>query len=247
MKFSLFFRFICFVVSLVSVVPITAASSQEAILDAWAAALGGKEKLRSISSTYSSSNIATGELSGVVENWSTSTGKFKENALLGSVYRTITVYDTEQRSGWVADSSGAIRRLEGTDLQNQITAAYFSSFSLFIPGRLPGKVTYEGEDATKHFDVVRVYPEGGRSVTVYLDKATHLPAKQEQQEDDGLLTILFSDYRDVSGIRVPFQFRQTTGNPDTDVLVVLQEIRWNVPIDPKIFSRPAVSPLETSP
>lgn len=223
----------------VAVLPLNAASSQESVLDAWAAALGGKEKLKSISSTYTRSSIATAELSGVVENWSTSTGKLKENALLGSVFKTTTIYDPEQKTGWIVDPKGAIRQLEGTDLQSQVTSAYLSSFSLFLPDRLPGTVTYEGEDINKHFDILKVQPEGGRAVRIYLDKVTHLPAKQEQQDGDNVLTILFSDYRDVSGIRVPFQFRQTTvGDPDSEVLIVLIEIRWNVPIDPKIFNRP---------
>lgn len=241
MKYSIF----CFVFFLFFVVQTSATTSQDTVVDAWASALGGKDKLKAITSTYTRSSIATAEFSGIVENWSTATGQLKENALLGSVYKTTTIYDPAQKGGWIVDPNGAIKLLEGGDLRSQITAAYFGSFSLFLPDRLPGRVTYEGEDITKHFDVVKVQPEGGRDVTVYLDKVTHLPAKQEQQDGEKLLTILFSDYREVSGIRVPFQFRQTTGDPDDDVLIVLQEVKWNVPIDSKIFSRPTV-PVDSS-
>jgi hypothetical protein len=51
----------------------------------------------------------------------------------------------------------------------------------------------------------------------------------------------FSDYRDVSGVKIPFHFTTTWTNGLTNV--ELTEVQVNVPIDAARFARPAPLPV----
>lgn len=206
------------------------------ILDAWASALGGREKIVNITTVYSKGTVTTGGLSGQAEDWVTSTGKHRASVDFGDVYSNLTVFDAIQRKGWILDQNGKVRDLENSEIQDEITGAYLNSFSFFFPGRLAGKVDAAGGDDRQA--VLKITPEGGRVVTMYLDRATGLPVKQEQPQQDRTLTLTFSDWREVDGVKFPFQVRQSTGNPKYDALVTLTEIKINVPVDQSAFAKP---------
>jgi len=208
--------------------------SAEQLIDRWAQALGGLEKLKQIENVYTLSVIETGGLSGTVEEWQTVQGQHKQRLDLGGVYKILTVFDREK--GWILDQNGKVQALAGTELESEVTAAYLGSFSHFIMGRMPGRADYLGEDESHH--ILRLLPDGGRPVTVYLSKETGLPVKQEHPEAERTRTVYLSDWRDVDGIKIPFRMRQTTGDPKYDVLVTIQEVRFNVPLDETAFQKP---------
>ncbi|MFQ5793912.1 MAG: aspartyl protease family protein [Candidatus Bipolaricaulia bacterium] len=202
----------------------------------WANALGGLDRLKQIENVYTRSAIEIGGLSGTVEEWQTAQGQYKQSVDLGGVYRFLTVFDGEK--GWILDQNGKVRELAGTDLENEVTSTYLGSFSHLIPGRMSGRAENLGEDEAQQHDIVKLLPQGGRPVTCYLDKATYLPVKQEQPEADRTRTVHLSDWRDVDGVKIPFQMRQTTGDPKYDTVVTVQEVRFNVPLDETAFQKP---------
>ncbi len=208
----------------------------EKILSRWAQALGGLEKLKQIKNVYTRSAIETGGLSGTVEEWQTAQGQHKQRLDLGGVYKIVTVFDGEK--GWILDQNGKVQELAGTELANEVTAAYLGSFSHFISGRMPGRVEHLGEDEAHHILILRLLPDGGRPVTVYLSKEAGLPVKQEHPQAERTRTVYLSDWRDVDGIKIPFQIRQTTGDPKYDVVVIIQEVRFNIPLDASAFEKP---------
>lgn len=70
----------------------------------------------------------------------------------------------------------------------------------------------------------------------YLDSENYLLLRVDSQHGRMHVTTLYSDYRDVAGIKVPFQTERHTDN--TDQVTKLQDVQVNVPIDDGVFRRP---------
>lgn len=212
--------------------------SAETVLDRWASALGGRERLRSVRTTYTRAVVETGGLKGTVETWSDSTGRHKEVSDFGSVLRETTVFDGTR--GWERNTNGRVRELAGSDLEQQVTEAYLASFSQFFPDRRRGTVEYAGDEAGAW--ILRVKPEGGRAITCYIDQKTGLPLKETRAINERTQTTSFSGWRDAEGIKFPGAIRQTVGgDPKYDVIATFTETRINAPLDSAMFEKPRSS------
>ena len=206
----------------------------EALIRRWAEALGGLGKLKEIENVYTKSTIETGGLQGTLEEWVTAGGQRREQLELGGVYQTLTIFDGDH--GWMLDPNGKVQELAGSELEAVITTTYLGSFSHLVSGRMPGRMALVGEDDA-HF-IIRVLPQGGRPVTVYLSKETGLPVKEEHPQEERTRTLSFYDWREVDGIKIPHRLHQTTGDPKYDVVVTVQKARFNVPLDETAFQKP---------
>jgi hypothetical protein len=145
------------------------------------------------------------------------------------------------RIGWIVDQNGSVQQLRGADLESEVTSSYLASFSYLFPGRMPGRVEHLGEDETKHAHVLKILPQAGRSVTFFIDKATYLPLRLEWREAERMRTTYFSDWRDVDGLKMPYQLRQTVGDATRDLVLTIQEVRLNVQLSPREFEKPQAS------
>lgn len=207
----------------------------EQLLQRWAQALGGLDRLRSIEVLYIRSRIETGGLVGTVEEWCTAHGQRREDLDLAGIYKNLTVLDGDRC--WVRDQNGKVRELVGVELENEITSAYIASFSHLVPGRMSGAVEEAGQGEAGA--AVRFLPKGGRPVTYYLDAQTGLPARQERPQAERTVTATFGDWREVEGVLLPWHVRQTSGDPQYDIVAEIEEVRCNVPVDAAAFQPPA--------
>jgi len=214
-------------------------SKEAEVLRGWARALGGLERLRQIENVYIRGKVETGGLSGLFEEWRVARGQHKQNIELGQAYKQLTVFNG--RLGWIVDQNGSVQELKGADLQNEITSAYLASFSHFFGGRLAGRIEYLSDDETKHADVLKILPQGGRPVTFFIDKATHLPLKLERREADRTRTTYFSDWREVDGLKMPYQLRQAVGDSTHELVLRIEEVRLNVLLSQREFEKPQAS------
>ncbi len=211
-------------------------SKEDEVLRSWARALGGSERLRRIENIYVRGRVETGGLSGLFEEWRVANGRHKQNIELGETYKQLTVFNG--RIGWIVDQNGSVQELIGADLESEVTSAYLASYSYLFPGRMQGRVEHLGEDETKHAHVLNILPQTGRPVAFYLDKATYLPLRLERREAERIRTTYFSDWRDVDGLKMPYQLRQTVGDGTRDLVLTIQEVRLNVPLSPGEFEKP---------
>lgn len=83
--------------------------------------------------------------------------------------------------------------------------------------------------------------EGGPPDQAYLDAQTGLLLRMVTQHhnDDGSVEPIeedFSDYRDVDGVKIPFNLHQS--GSQVDFTIQLQNVRQNVPLDDTRFSEP---------
>jgi outer membrane lipoprotein-sorting protein len=85
-------------------------------------------------------------------------------------------------------------------------------------------------------------PKAGPSVRLYLDAETYLPVKTVVKVNVPQLggeveqTTELSDYRDVDGVKVPFQSHVSSAIQT--VVIKVTKIEQNTTIDPAMFSKP---------
>ncbi len=202
------------------------------VLDRWASALGGKDNLRQVTGMYVKAVVVAGGQIGTLENWQTVKGEYKTIVSLGD-HEFITVCDGH--GGW-ASRDGSVADLSEDALGAAITRAYLGSYSQFFPDRQHGSVEWVREDPEAY--VIKVSPQGGIPMTFYLDKSTGLPFKHEVVDAGRALTFYYDEWKDYGAVKTWRRGRQTAGDPDSDLNVTTQEVRWSPSIDPRIFQRP---------
>ena len=153
-------------------------------------------------------------------------------------------WDGEHR--WSVDSSGDLR-IE-TSAQSQASAvqnAYRQTFGFFFPGRHPAVVTYAGvRNAAGHaYDVVKVTPNGADPFEIWFDRKTHLISREVQSSGDEPQTFLFSDWRKVGPVLVPWKTTiRTADNPKFDQVSHASSIQAMDRMPQGKFAQPTETP-----
>ncbi len=242
------------------------APSANAILDKYIEALGGMQRLASITS-FDAKGTSTGfggfGGGGEVEIVAKAPDKrstiviFKEETERGDQIRT---YDG--RTGWVRTPLNILGeyQLFGGDLDG----ARFDA-QLSFPGQIKeilsdvrtGESTTisdipmsksqaavqkdVSQGKTYNVDVVQGTGPRGLLVTLYFDKKTGLLLRELRFSETPIgrvpTQIDYSDYRDVNGVKMPFHLAYVW--LDGRDSITLTEIKTNVPIDEAKFGRPA--------
>jgi PDZ domain/Aspartyl protease len=216
--------------------PLASSVSKDRILARWAQALGGEGRLSRVETIHLRARVETGGLVGTHEEWSTSEGRYRSLDNIGDAFKQIDVLD--KTKGWVVDTSGSMHELADGDLEDQISAAYWDSFSYLVPGRMPGRVEVQGGSKSPPAYILKLLPDGGRPVTVYLDRSSFLPLRQEIVQGAETVTQYFSDWRAVDGVEFPWKIRQSTGNPKFDVFLTVEQVELNQRLSAELFAQP---------
>jgi photosynthetic reaction center cytochrome c subunit len=220
-----------------------AAPSAEQVLDKYIQALGGAQRLAALTSF-----IAAGTSVGygpegdkrAFEVFAKAPGQRTTitHTLDGD---STTVYDG--RAGWIAAPHRPLPlvAITGHELDGLKLDA-----DLSFPARIKDALAQWRVGSTATIDdrdvhVVQGTGAGGAIATLFFDKASGLLVRQVRyaQSPVGRIPtqIDYADYRDVSGIKMPF--RWTVIWLDGQDTVQLNEVRPNVPIDGAKFARPA--------
>jgi hypothetical protein len=112
-------------------------------------------------------------------------------------------------SGVVWDDGGAAARYAAID------AVYMNRFALWSPDRGGAAVVSTGTSTEKGhgYDVLRITPRGGLPFDLWIDAASHLPAKTIATIGTTTFVQTYGDYRNISGVRIPFvQNTETNGD-----------------------------------
>jgi outer membrane lipoprotein-sorting protein len=99
--------------------------------------------------------------------------------------------------------------------------------------------------AGKEYVVLKMTPKTGSAVTMYFDSTTNLlvrTAARVSSPEVGEVdqTVEISDYRDVGGIKVPFQ--TVNSSSIQTITVKLDKVEHNVPMDDAIFTAKGIRP-----
>jgi C-terminal processing protease CtpA/Prc len=142
--------------------------------------------------------------------------------------------------GWSQDPFQGLRTLEGDELEKIRRQAIFNSElkwrELFIKVELTGREKVGGLDAY----VIRLTDKDGTTVTRYYDATTFLLLRADAVDEgpQGKIPVetLYTDYREVDGVKTAFQWTQKT--PVGETVIKITEVKGNAEIDDARFAKP---------
>jgi hypothetical protein len=86
---------------------------------------------------------------------------------------------------------------------------------------------------------MRLEPDGGNPVTVFLDEQTFLPKREETAGPLGNRSITLSAWHDFAGVKIPGRINQSSGDPKFDIAITTEQVEINAPIAAGLFTKPA--------
>jgi hypothetical protein len=207
------------------------ADDATAIVDRWAAAIGGLDKFRAVDTIHRIADSRDDGTPGVWDEWVTRALARRE-LLDHTSDQTLVVFDG--KSAWRRDWNGFVERLDGTDVKREIDLAIVHGF-----GALTGSA---GQPELVSDGVVRFHPPGGLPLTYVIDPQSGLPLRAEMASFDGTLTIAFSDWRDVDGIKIPFAETSESGPSKSELHVRSIDLH---PAETVALTKPESGPGDT--
>jgi photosynthetic reaction center cytochrome c subunit len=213
------------------------------VLDKYIQALGGAQKLAAITSfTARGTSIGYGPdgEERQVEIYAKAPGQ-RTTVVHTSTGDATTTFDG--RSAWIAAPHRpvAVLALGGAELEGVKFEAELS-----FPGGIKQALTKwrVGVPAVindRDMQVVQGQSPGGALVTLYFDSESGLLTRMIRYSESPVgripTQIDYSDYRDVSGVKMPFKWTLTWLDGRDNV--ELRELRANVPVDAARFNRPS--------
>src|SRR5262245_4763127 len=212
----------------------TAAVTNAACL---AKAMGGMESIARFSTIYTRYEVEIAGVKGTDIFVRDVRGAFRRGLDVPGVVSELTVFDGAK--GWRRGTDGVVQPLSGVPLANAVTEAYLGTFMHVVPGRIPGTVERVGLDRATGLVKLRVSPQGGTPVTLFLDTLTCLPARMEQGAGAGREAVFLRDWRTVSGIKLAHSIRRSQGDTARDARITLLEARFDAPLPAGVFAKPA--------
>lgn len=212
----------------------------EQVLDKWASALGGREKLAGIEITRITYRIKMLGMEGTWEEWFTADGNHRADLNLAGIFK-VSIVRTPQHC-WYLDHNGKVSEMADKNLKDEIRDIYFGTWSHLIAGHMSGDAKFLGPDPRTGDLRVKILPENGTEATFWIDSKIYLPVRWESPGELGeTVTTTFGKWREFGGILVPTQIAQTTGTPENDMILELSEIVFNEIPPAGTFSKPGES------
>jgi outer membrane lipoprotein-sorting protein len=220
------------------------------IVEKHLAAMGGRAALEKITSRITTGTITVstpgGDLSGTIEVYNKAPNKSRTLVKIDASQLGVGQIVQDQRfdgtSGYAIDSLNGNREITGG--QADIARANTFPSPLIKYKDAGAKLELLGREKVGDRDafVLRLTPKSGPPTRIFIDAETYVLAKTvltvnvPQLGTDVEQTSLVSDYRDVDGVKVPYQIRSI--NQFQTVSVTTTKVEQNVPIDEKMFSKP---------
>jgi zinc protease len=201
-------------------------------------AMGGKDAFKSITNSVIKAQTSVSTPQGEFQISSTNFHIFPDKVRqemsmpFGII---VTVFDGEK--GWMVSPQGT-QDLPESQLKEVKSDLFRSHFNLFLADDL--KVQFTGEENLENqkADVLLISDSTGNQLKMYVDAKTFLPVKESYQGatmmGPGTVEEIFSDYREISGVKIPFSITSfANGQKTTDTKI--SEINFNTQIDPELF------------
>ena len=215
----------------------------KALLDRAIEAKGGLEKLRGIKTIVAKQTLTNPEAPGrstVTLNYLQYPDRFRIETNAGES-AVITAYDGTE--AWMKDPR-AVRAAPEQVAREARATLRRDSLALLLAakdGKLTPRILPDVKDASGRVDhALEISGPDLNPIILYIDPATALIRKQVFTADVPGRPIVeeqFSDYRAVDGVQIPFTASRKAGPLTLERKVT--DIKFNTPIDPTLFKRPA--------
>jgi photosynthetic reaction center cytochrome c subunit len=211
------------------------------LFDKFVQASGGVSAIEKIASRVQKGTIDFGGKSFPIDVYSKDPDKRVSFTHMGEG-DSITAFDGHD--GWLGSPGRPLREMHGGDLEGAAMDADLHLAThlkqMFSEARVRGAEKI-GEHDT-YFVVGR--REGKPPVHLYFDQQSGLLLRIVRYGETALgrlpTEIDYADYRDVSGVKIPY--RWTIARPGGRFTIQVTDVQQNVPVDDAKFAKPAVPP-----
>ncbi len=152
------------------------------------------------------------------------------------------VSGSDGKVSWQRDTNGNVR-LESLEEQKDdrtSDAIYSGAFAQTAGFR--GKVSLRPQTERKTgCYILDVVPEGGKQVTLFLDRKTFQIVKEQRLADDQVVTTTFRDFRDFAGRQHAAVTRVSVGDSKYDRIVKLSSVEDHLNLPDALFAPPAAA------
>jgi hypothetical protein len=143
---------------------------------------------------------------------------------------------------WKSDPQSGLKKLEGAELEQVKVEAVFDADVRLKEVYPDMKVTGRAKVGDRDTYAVLTHEPGGKTATFYFDAQTgqRIAIDSEGPDESGRVvktSIFAEDFRVVDGIQMPFRLR--IESPAINLVIKLQEVHHNVPIEDSIFAMPS--------
>lgn len=213
-------------VFLILIAPFTLAA--DSLVDRWAAALGGREKIAAVKAIYREATVQVGNYQGALKVWHTADGKYRKEERVAT-FSNIETFDGA--NGMVQQGLTPARQMTAAELE-VIRSKRFANWNAIFFVLFPDR--YRGTVVAKNETTISFKPEGGIEWQVELDPRTSLPKSMTHNEGGQAITVTFASYETVDGLQFENEIhRRGAGmNP----VIRFTKTLINPDIDPSLFS-----------
>ena len=202
------------------------------------AAKGGAEKLKGVQTMKLTGTISAGGMDAPFTISSKRPNLARQEAELQG---TPMIRAFDGTTPWMS-MGGQVHEITGPEAQATREQADFDSplVDYVTKGNRIELVGPETVEGTKVYHL-KVTTKSGQVQQYFLDADTGLERETavtlNQNGQDITVVSLLSDYRDVSGLKIPFKIKQTVnGTPVTELTI--EKAEFNVPLDDSVFKMP---------
>lgn len=216
--------------------------SVEQILDKYLQAIGGKAALEKVTSRYAKGIFAVpaAGLTGQMESYRKAPGKKMVAVSIENMGTLRNGFDGTV--AWEQDpESGKLSEKKGKELASiKRDADFYRDLKL---REIYPQMTVKGKDkaASREVYVIEATTAEGNTDKLYFDTETGLLLRRDSKEinekGESPVREVYSDYREVDGVKLPFSLRRAT--PAMTYTIQITEVKQNVTIDDAKFSEPA--------
>lgn len=220
------------------------------IVEKHLAAMGGRAALEKITSRVTTGTLTVstpgGDLAGTIEVYNKAPNKSRTLVKIDASQLGAGQIVQDQRfdgtTGYAIDSLNGNREITGD--QAEVARANTFPSPLMKYKELGSKLELIGKEKVGDRDayVLQLTGKAGPPARIYIDAETYVMSKTAIKVNIPQLgaeieqTTLVSDYRDVDGIKVPYQVRSL--NQFQTITITTTKVEHNTSIDDKMFSKP---------
>lgn len=207
----------------------------EKVIEDYLQAIGGKANIAAIQNVQTTAVMKTRGMEITIVEAKKDGAKLSQEMLMNgqSMGKTI-MSDGKARQTGVGGAARDVEGVELADLKEQALAvkeAAYSAYKLTLKGidEIEGKAAY----------IIEVERPGGKKSTEYYDVTTSLKLREvsiDTGADGQMKTLIndFSDFREVNGVKFPFE-ALSTGIFPTPVKIVVSDLKVNAGVPDDVF------------
>ncbi|UCG61298.1 MAG: aspartyl protease family protein [Candidatus Zixiibacteriota bacterium] len=229
-----------FVISLFVYLMLTASPGAVELQDLLLKSVGGEEALntlRNLKAVKSTGRLVLNGQEGEFLQYFAPPDKYYMEVNFAA-FNLIQAYDG--KTAWQKDLNGQVSHLEAYARRELLQMIYFESFGFLFSDSMENEIAFLGTTEIEDmvFHEVAFFPFKTDTLYAYYDTTTSLRAFTLTRIDQLEAITVIQDYRDVSGMMIPFYSMSEIPQAQLVTETFLDTVELNVPLPDGIFSPP---------